>query len=103
MQKHIEDSKSNIGHSAESSDVAELRNDGGTPKPTIRERLTYNAIQFDGIIVDMLRERDDLLEAMQKALVMIGASNDDKPPCVKESKINQAWHVLKAAIAKVEG
>jgi hypothetical protein len=39
-------------------------------------------------------EVDRLRKAMETARTLIGALNDSAPPAVKESNINQAWHVL---------
>jgi hypothetical protein len=33
-------------------------------------------------------------KAMETSRTLIGAINDTAPPAVKESNINQAWHVL---------
>lgn len=40
-----------------------------------------------------------LAEAAQEAKVLIGAKNDRLPIAVRESNINQAWHVLDRALA----
>jgi hypothetical protein len=41
---------------------------------------------------------NNLREQCQKAKILIGATNDGKPEAVKESNINQAWHILDHAI-----
>jgi hypothetical protein len=42
----------------------------------------------------------DLFAACDAAKVLIGAQNDDLSEAARQSNINEAWHILDAAIAK---
>lgn len=45
----------------------EKRASGCTPNPTIRERLTRNAEDFDGIVSDLLAENENLQIRIENA------------------------------------
>lgn len=53
------------------------------------------------VIRSMCRPKEELqklIEAAEAARVLIGAKNDDLTEAAKEANINQAWHILNAAI-----
>lgn len=45
----------------------------------------------------------DLLDAAERAKVLIGARNDNLSEVARQCNINEAWHILNAAIAKARG
>ncbi len=45
----------------------------------------------------------ELLQAAQEAKILIGARNDTLSEAVQQANINQAWHILNAAIANATG
>jgi len=64
---------------------------------TIRERLTANAEQFDGIVVDLLQQNADLLAALKEQVEHNDRRNQALGLTDSEMQTN-----AKALIAKVE-
>jgi hypothetical protein len=45
----------------------------------------------------------ELYKAADRARILIGAANDDLPEAVRESRINEAWHLLDDALKLARG
>ena len=53
-------------------------------------------------VIEVLKERKRILDAMEYAKNLIGAQNDRFDKAVQESNINIAWHTLNKALTEAE-